>query len=76
MAPGVDGAIVNSAPLHDGSSVKESGTFTLMYHESTVERIETGGSSLAERSYLSIGQVVNLLRGNVSLPLQLKNTLP
>ena len=37
----VDGAIVNSAPLHDGSSV-QIGTFTLMYHESTVERIETG----------------------------------
>lgn len=37
----VDGAIVNSAPLHDGSSV-QIGTFTLMYHESTTERIETG----------------------------------
>lgn len=37
----VDGAIVNSAPLHDGSSV-QIGAFTLMYHESTVERIETG----------------------------------
>lgn len=37
----VDGAIVNSAPLHDGSSV-QIGTFTLVYHESTVERIETG----------------------------------
>lgn len=37
----VDGAIVNSAPLHDGSSV-QIGTFTLIYHESTVERIETG----------------------------------
>ena len=37
----VDGAIVSSAPLRDGSSV-QIGTFTLMYHESTVERIETG----------------------------------
>lgn len=37
----VDGAIVNSAPLHDGSSV-QIGTFTLVYHESTAERIETG----------------------------------
>ena len=37
----VDGASVNSAPLHDGSSV-QIGTFTLMYPESTVERIETG----------------------------------
>lgn len=37
----VDGAIVNSAPLHDGSSV-QIGTFTLIYHESTAERIETG----------------------------------
>ncbi len=37
----VDGAIVNSAPLHDGSSV-QIGTFTLIYHESTPERIETG----------------------------------
>lgn len=37
----VDGAIVNSAPLHDGSSV-QIGTFTLVYHESLSERIETG----------------------------------
>ena len=37
----VDGAIVNSAPLHDGSSV-QIGTFTLIYHESAAERIETG----------------------------------
>lgn len=37
----VDGAIVNSAPLHDGSSV-QIGTFTLIYHESRSERIETG----------------------------------
>lgn len=37
----VDGAIVNSAPLHDGSSV-QIGTFTLIYHESNPERIETG----------------------------------
>lgn len=37
----VDGAIVNSAPLHDGSSV-QIGTFTLIYHESLRERIETG----------------------------------
>lgn len=37
----VDGAIVNGAPLHDGSSV-QIGTFTLIYHESTPERIETG----------------------------------
>lgn len=37
----VDGAIVNSAPLHDGSSV-QIGTFTLIYHESRAERIETG----------------------------------
>ena len=37
----VDGAIVNSAPLHDGSSV-QIGTFTLIYHESNAERIETG----------------------------------
>ncbi len=37
----VDGAIVNSAPLHDGSSV-QIGTFTLVYHESLPERIETG----------------------------------
>ena len=36
-----DGAIVNAAPLHDGSSV-QIGTFTLIYHESTPERIETG----------------------------------
>lgn len=37
----VDGAIVNAAPLHDGSSI-QIGTFTLVYHESSVERIETG----------------------------------
>lgn len=37
----VDGAIVNSAPLHDGSSI-QIGTFTLVYHESQAERIETG----------------------------------
>ena len=37
----VDGALVNSAPLHDGSSV-QIGTFTLIYHESQAERIETG----------------------------------
>ena len=37
----IDGAIVNAAPLHDGSSV-QIGTFTLIYHESTPERIETG----------------------------------
>ena len=37
----VDGAIVNSAPLHDGSSI-QVGTFTLIYHESKPERIETG----------------------------------
>ena len=37
----VDGAIVNTAPLHDGSSV-QIGTFTLIYHESKPERIETG----------------------------------
>lgn len=37
----VDGAIVNSAPLHDGSSV-QIGTFTLIYHENAAERIETG----------------------------------
>lgn len=37
----VDGAIVTTAPLHDGSSV-QIGTFTLIYHERTPERIETG----------------------------------
>ena len=37
----VDGAIVNSAPLHDGSSV-QIGTFRLIYDESSPERIETG----------------------------------
>lgn len=37
----VDGAIVNKAPLHDGSSV-QIGTFTLVYHETSPERIETG----------------------------------
>ena len=38
----VDGAIVNSAPLHDGSSL-QIGTFTLVYHENPgAPRIETG----------------------------------
>ena len=37
----VDGAIINSAPLHDGSSI-QIGTFTLIFHESNPERIETG----------------------------------
>ena len=37
----VDGAIGNSPPWQDGSSVKK-GTFTLIYHESKPERIETG----------------------------------
>nr|WP_245526884.1 FHA domain-containing protein [Coriobacterium glomerans] len=37
----VDGAIVNTATLHDGSSI-QIGTFTLVYHESQSERIETG----------------------------------
>lgn len=37
----VDGAIVNVAPLRDGSSV-QIGTFTLIYHETKPERIETG----------------------------------
>ncbi|OUN89166.1 MULTISPECIES: FHA domain-containing protein [Enorma] len=37
----VDGAIVTAAPLHDGSTV-QIGTFTLVYHERTPERIETG----------------------------------
>ena len=37
----VDGAIVTSSALHDGSSV-QIGTFTLVYHESQPERIETG----------------------------------
>lgn len=37
----VDGAIINVAPLHDGSSI-QIGTFTLIYHESQPERIETG----------------------------------
>ncbi len=37
----VDGAIVNSAVLHDSSTV-QIGTFTLIYHESKPERIETG----------------------------------
>ena len=37
----VDGAIVNSAPLHDGSTI-QIGTFTLVYHEGSAERIETG----------------------------------
>lgn len=37
----VDGAIVNSAVLHDGSTI-QIGTFTLVYHEGSAERIETG----------------------------------
>ena len=37
----VDGAIVNAAPLRDGSSV-QIGTFTLIYHETKPERIDTG----------------------------------
>ncbi len=38
----VDGAIVNNAPLHDGSSL-QIGTFTLVYHENpSAPRIETG----------------------------------
>ncbi len=37
----VDGAIVTSAALRDGSSI-QIGTFTLIYHESKPERIETG----------------------------------
>lgn len=37
----VDGAIVNRAPLSDGSSI-QIGTFTLIYHESNAGRIETG----------------------------------
>ncbi len=37
----VDGAIVNSASLREGSTV-QIGTFTLVYHESKPERIETG----------------------------------
>lgn len=38
----VDGAIVNAAPLHDGSSL-QIGTFTLVYHENpAAPRIETG----------------------------------
>ncbi|MDY4040644.1 MAG: FHA domain-containing protein [Collinsella sp.] len=37
----VDGAIVNTAPLHDGSSV-QIGTFTLIYHEMAPSIIETG----------------------------------
>lgn len=37
----VDGAIVNAAPLHDGSSV-QIGTFTLVYHENQPQRIEIG----------------------------------
>ena len=38
----VDGAIVNAAPLHDGSTL-QIGTFTLVYHTgSAPERIETG----------------------------------
>lgn len=37
----VDGAIVNSASLRDGSTI-QIGTFTLVYHESSPARIETG----------------------------------
>ena len=37
----VDGAIVTSAALRDGSTI-QIGTFTLIYHESKPERIETG----------------------------------
>lgn len=37
----VDGAIITSAPLHDGSSI-QIGTFTLIYHESSQEGIEIG----------------------------------
>ena len=37
----VDGAIVNSAALRDGTTI-QIGTFTLMYHEGKAERIETG----------------------------------
>ena len=37
----VDGAIVNAAPLHDGTSI-QIGTFTLVYHESTPGRIVAG----------------------------------
>ena len=38
----VDGAIVNAAPLHDGSTL-QIGTFTLVYHEKQPKaRIETG----------------------------------
>ncbi len=41
MAPGSTVPSSMAAPLHDGSSV-QIGTFTLIYHESTPERIETG----------------------------------
>ncbi|QWT17012.1 FHA domain-containing protein [Collinsella sp. zg1085] len=37
----VDGAIITSAPLHDGSSI-QIGTFTLIFHESVPVRIEVG----------------------------------
>lgn len=37
----VDGAIITSAPLHDGSSI-QIGTFTLIYHENTQPKIEIG----------------------------------
>ena len=37
----VDGAIVNSAALRDGTTI-QIGTFTLLYHEGKAERIETG----------------------------------
>ena len=37
----VNGAIVNSAALRDGTTI-QIGTFTLMYHEGKAERIETG----------------------------------
>ena len=57
----VDGAIVNAAPLHDGSSV-QIGTFTLIYHESTPERIETGGlAAMAERNWAKANLLYDLL---------------
>lgn len=37
----VDGAIVATSPIHDGSTI-QIGTFTLVYHERATERIETG----------------------------------
>ena len=42
MGTWVDGAIVNAAPLHDGSSVQNRYVLRSIYHESTPERIETG----------------------------------